>query len=341
MIHRYHLYLFGLAGLLLVLAFPAQAQSISSTSGWSPWQQSSVAYNEMATSTAARYPSNEFGFRYWYSSSDIHYNVGKPKISRLDYKVDNSKLGEAYFRIASRNARYLLKGYLGMGGEQNGNVDDSDYENGTTASDTNSSLGKGRLQHFYMDLGYKLNSLSSHTDATSVIIGGGYFQDVMTARGLTCKQVGTGSFAGGCNSVGQAVESDDVKVLQNNSKFSALRIGLENNWTPTRRLTWRNEIALIPYASFRNDDYHYLRSDLGSEVPNFRDNGTAFGAQMETMFDYRLTPGWSINLGAQYWVFWSPQTTTKVGNPVELGTEKSYDWLYHRLGAFVGTSYHF
>jgi hypothetical protein len=56
--------------------------------------------------------------------------------------------------------------------------------------------------------------------------------------------------------------------------------------------------------------------------------------------EFNILPTWSVNLGARYWQFWAPQTTTKVGNP-ELLTENSYNWNYQRYGVFVGTGYRF
>ncbi len=334
---------FVLFGIFLLLALPARAQNYSD-GGWTGWQQpeSAPAGDYITNVPSARYLNNEFGMRYWFTTGSLSYNVSKPKISSLDYKEDNSQSEEVYFRMASRNERYLIKGYLGIGNTANGNLDDSDYENGRKISDTNSDLGDGRLQHVYLDLGYKLNSLSTSESTTSAIVGAGYFQDVMNARGLTCKQASSGSLAGICNSAGENLLSDNIKVIQNDARFTALRVGLENNWSPSQRVTWRNEIALVPFAQFRDNDNHYLRSDLGTNGPNFRDNGMAVGTQLETVFEYRFAPAWSLDFGGRYWIFWAPQTSTKVGNtPFVLGKENSYDWLYQRLGGYVGLAYHF
>ena len=335
-----------LAVLIATITHPSPTRADNANDyQWSPWRTIGTAtVTQAETTTRSFYPSNEFGLRYWSSSGGINYNVEKPKISRLDYKVNGSVAGETYFRMASRNERYVMKGLLGLGGEQTGHVQDLDYNqptNANTISDTTSSLKNGRLLYVSADLGYKLNFLSTTHAATSVLTGLGYYQDVVTAHGLVCNQISTGSLAGVCNSAGQVLKPNSVKTLQEEAEFSALRIGLEHNWRPTRRLTWRNEVMFVPYANFTSNDFHYLRSDLGSEVPNFRDFGIAYGAQLETTVDFKVTPRWSVNFGGRYWEFWSSQTKTKVGNPVLLSTEKSYDWKYTRAGIFAGATYHF
>jgi len=337
--------------LLCLIAWPAAAALADNTSPWTQWQQPTptIATNQITYSPGRFGHNDELGLRYWYSDSEISYNVSQnPKVSRLDYKIDNSQTGEAYFRLSSANARYLVKGSLGIGGEQNGNVMNYDYNpNGSLGSDTNSTLGKGNLFYAYSDLGYKLDSLSWSQAPTSVTGGLGYLQDVMIARGLTCEQAGSGSIYGpggtnpsSCTAPGQVPEGSDIKVLQNDAEWATLRIGLDNNYQPTTRLTWRNEIVAVPLAYFYDGDSHYLRPDLGILLPNIMDRGYGYGLQLESLLDYKITPRWSLNIGARFWQFWVPETKTKYVN-ADIPSSHSYSWSYQRLGAFAGVAYHF
>ncbi len=319
---------------LLLFTLSAQAQAIGASQAWTGYQNATnqAVQEEVTRIPSERYPGNEFGFRYWDFSQGMTYDIGKPKVAHFDYNVDDSQEGELYFRMASRNARYL-----GIGGLENGNAEDIDYANGARTSDTKSDLSDGRMDHFYLDFGYKLNDLSAPAAPTSLIVGAGFFQDIMTGEGQTCQQAG-----GACSNAGQTLQPIGIKTMESDSRYTALRVGFENNWTPTQRITWRNEIVVIPLSEFRDEGYH-PQASLGNSIYNFRDNGFAYGTQMETMLDFRITPDWSLNLGAQYWLLYAPETKTKVGNPYTLGTtsENSYDWRYHRFGAFAGAAYHF
>jgi len=345
-----------LFALLLLVATPVPAMAQTAPTGsntqpsttptnWTPWRPAPPApQNDFAAAT--RYRNDELGLRYWYSSGEISYDVSKPKISRLDYKVDNSQSGEMYFRFTNPQERYLFKGTLGFGGEQNGNVRDFDYNaDGSTGSDTDSKLGKGRLSYGNADLGVKLRALSGTSASTTLFGGLGYIQDVMTARGSTCVQAGTpgapNNFNLDCPSAGTVEVASNIKTLQNDAQWTSFRVGLENNFQPTQRLSWKNEVAFVPYASFWNGDSHYLRSDLGTSQPNIVDNGSGYGVQLESTLDYKITSRWSLNLGGRFWEFWVPDSTTKVGNPIVLDEQKAYSWVYQRLGVFGGVTYHF
>lgn len=327
---------------IILSLLPCFVYAQSAPIGWNPYQFGrSVASQELSKNSGRR--DNEFGVRYWASSAEVSYDVGKsPRLSRLEYVVDDSMAGEAFFYMDSQNSRYLFKGVVGLGGEQDGNVGDADFNaNGSTGSNTNSKLSDGNLFYISADLGYKINALSTASAKTSFLGGVGFIQDTMTARGVVCKQTGNGTYAGTCTGGPGSVEvASNIKALGNEVELTTLRLGIENNYRPTRRLSWRNEIILVPYANFTNNDSHYLRTDLGPGLPNFRDYGRAYGVQLETVLEFKVIPRWSVNIGGRYWQFWAPETTTKVGNPTQ-SKSKSYEWDYSRMGLFIGTGYHF
>ena len=327
---------------LLALA-PFAAHADTDAYGWNPYQYGNSVDTYHPLTASPSFPEDEIGVRYWYSPSSLTATVGKPAVSRLDYSVDGTEIGETYFYLTSRNAKYLFKGVLGIGTGQTGNVDDKDYNtDGSLGQDASSNLSDGRLFYVYADLGYRLDSLSTQHARTSLLGGLEYIQDTMNGKGATCNQAGNGAFAADCvGGAGSVEAASGVKVIQDQAQFSALRVGLENNWEPNRRIAWHNEVVVVPYADFRNNDSRYLRTDLGYGEPNIVTNGNyAYGIQLETNFEYYVLPAWSVSVGARYWEFWVPDGSTKYGNPTQANL-KSNDWDYQRYGFFVGTGYRF
>ncbi len=320
---------------LCFLPWLAHAAPDNSFTSWRPTPQTL-----QASAAKKSVFVNEFGVRYWYSTGNIHYDVEKPRISYLNYDADSEHAGEAYARFSNRNESFFVKGIVGLGGKLDGDILDEDFTGSTKISSTNSKIDTGHLHYAQADMGFLINPLSNktHTFTTNAIGGYGYFEDEMTARGIRCNQASVFGCTGPGDDLGFAA---DTKVLKNNATWNAVRIGIENTFRPSRYWQLRTEVVGIPYADFQNDDSHYLRSIGGGKLPNFRDSGTGYGAQLQATLDINITPRWTVNAGARYWRFWSSETDTDVGNPTVVATEKSYNWDHERYGFLLGAAYKF
>jgi hypothetical protein len=62
------------------------------------------------------------------------------------------------------------------------------------------------------------------------------------------------------------------------------------------------DVALVPYAKFRNEDSHHLRGDLGP-VPNIVDSGDGWGVQSDLELRYQIARRTEVGLGVRYWYF--------------------------------------
>lgn len=330
---RFLCLLFAIA--CITLPHAAKAQQ------WDPWTYGKPVVNpvppERSNKTQRKIRDHEFGIRYWISSAENKFEASSPKESSLDYEVDESHSGESFFYLTSPTSRFLFKGVVGFGGSQSGELENDTFDttNGQLIQQTTSNISDGGLFYAYADLGVKIPRLKTPSSTTSFLLGGGYFQDSMMSKGAVCTRVTASS--PDCTTQGEILFGNTTKSIQNDARWIAMRVGLENFYNPHSQLAWHNEIILIPYAVYKNLDSHYLATE---NTPNFIDRGRSYGVQLESSLDYRITSRWSLNMGARYWRFWTPSTKTRIGNPAS-SEGKAYNWDYERVGLFLGTGYRF
>ena len=93
-----------------------------------------------------------------------------------------------------------------------------------------------------------------------------------------------------------------VKVITNNLTWKALRIGFAGQFI-FGRARLGVDVALIPYATYRNEDSHLLRTDPGDlgPAPNILLTGDGRGVQLEAELGYEVYRRTVLALGWRYW----------------------------------------
>ena len=106
-----------------------------------------------------------------------------------------------------------------------------------------------------------------------------------------------------------------VPVISNEQRWDSARLGAEMR-SVRGRTRFQAELALIPYAKYRNEDSHWLRQNTLGPAPNIIATGHGRGAQFE--FEVRRSfPDFfdlEFGLGYRYWKMESTKgTMTFVG----------------------------
>jgi hypothetical protein len=259
-----------------------------------------------ASAAGAQEPPSRFrgelGVRYWYSTGihkhshnaqDAFPEFGNPT-SVLTYENLDAHTVEVYGR-QTFGERWFLKGMLGVGRIFNGSFDDEDYFAGQEKfSDTTSSVPEGWLTYAFVDIGRYQWVLGERASSFGAFIGYGQWTEYVDAYGATytVDTVGDG-----------APISRGVKVISNKVTWRALRLGLTANVGLTERTRLTTDVAFVPYATVRNEDSHYLRTDpddLGA-APNIVITGRGRGLQIEGELRHEIARRVDLSLGWRYW----------------------------------------
>ena len=244
------------------------------------------------------YQRGELGVRYWLSTGETKHahnaqgvvpSLGNPT-SVLHYENLDAHSLELFGRgVFARN--WFLKGLLGYGHINTGSFDDEDFNAGQVKfSDTTSSVTDGWLAYGTIDVGHQW-VLKQGAINLGVFAGYSQWTEQVDASGAT-DHLG---FIGG------DIDSS-VRVISNKLTWKALRIGFAGQFVFGRaRLS--TDLALIPYAQYRNEDSHLLRqspSDLGP-APNIVLEGDGYGVQLDAELAYELARRTLLSLGWRYW----------------------------------------
>ena len=246
----------------------------------------------------------ELGVRYWYSTG-IHKHshsaqeqfpdLGNPT-SVLTYENLDAHAAEIHGRQIFRG-NWFLKGVLGGGRIITGSFDDEDYFAGQQKfSDTTSSVPAGWFSHLFIDLGRYQWILGERAHALGGFIGFGQWTEYVDAYGATYTVDTEGD--------GTPIPRG-VKVISNKAIWRALRLGISADIGLTSRTRLIADLAFIPYATVRNEDSHYLRTDdedLGP-APNIVITGRGRGLQVEGELRHEIARRVDISLGWRYWYF--------------------------------------
>ncbi len=257
-----------------------------------------VAGGALAQEAAPAYPRGELGVRYWLSTGEnkhahsaqgVEPSLGNPTSVLLYENLDANALelfGRGHF---ARN--WFLKGLLGVGRINTGSFDDEDFSAGQVKfSDTTSSVSSGWLSYGTIDIGHQW-ALRQGTVNLGVFAGYSQWTEQVEASGAT-DHLG---FIGG--------DIDrSVQVIANKLTWRALRIGFAGQFVFGRaRLS--ADLAVIPYAEYRNEDSHVLReapNDLGPS-PNIIHTGDGYGVQLDAELGYEVYRRTVVALGWRYW----------------------------------------
>jgi hypothetical protein len=247
---------------------------------------------------APAYPRGELGVRYWlstgenkhaHSAQSVAPSLGNPTSVLLYENLDANAL-ELFGRgLFARE--WFLKGFVGVGRINTGSFDDEDFNAGQVKfSDTTSSASSGWLSYGTIDVGHQW-ALRQGAVNLGVFAGYGQWTEQAEASGAT-DHLG---FIGG--------DIDrSVQVIANKLTWRALRIGFAGQFVFGRaRLS--ADLAVIPYAEYRNEDSHVLRQapgDLGP-APNIVHTGDGYGVQLDAELGYEVYRRTVLALGWRYW----------------------------------------
>ena len=255
-----------------------------------------------AAQDAAPRPQTELGLRYWLSTGETRHShnaqpvdptLGNPT-SVLVYENLDASVVEFFGRI-NFGSNWFVKGNLGVGVVNTGSFDDQDFEVGQVKdAHTTSSVPSGWIAYGTIDLGRDEWALRQGRATLGAFVGYSRWTEYLDVYGLT-------------NLQGSRDVDRSVKVISNELSWNALRVGLAAGFAFTRRTRFSADLALVPYATFRNQDSHYLRSTdpnsafyLGP-VPNIIIEGKGRGVQLDAELIHEVSARTELGLGLRYW----------------------------------------
>lgn len=269
----------------------------------------------VAAQEAAPRPQKELGIRYGLSTGETRHShnaqgvdatLGNPT-SVLVYENLDAGVVEFFGRL-NFGANWFVKGSIGAGRVNAGAFDDEDFEAGQVLdSHTTSSVPSGWIAHGTIDLGRDEWALRQGRATLGAFAGYSRWTEYLDAYGLTDRRGGAGI-------------DRDVRVISNELTWNALRVGLAAGFAFTSRTRLVADLALVPYATFRNQDSHYLRStNPGSQfylgpVPNLIIDGKGRGMQLDAELIHEVSPRTELGLGLRYWYLESTKGTRTVPN---------------------------
>jgi len=252
----------------------------------------------------------ELGIRYWLSTGENKHahnaqglvpSLGNPTSVLLYENLDANVL-EIFGRQRFAE-RWFLKGTLGIGRINTGSFDDEDFAAGQVKfSDTTSSVTAGRIGYGTFDVGHQW-VLRQGTINLGVFAGYSQWTEEYEASGLTDHFDPSDNL------------DRSVKVIKNDLTWKALRIGFAGQFV-FGRARLGVDLALIPYATYRNEDSHLLRQspgDLGP-APNIVLEGDGRGIQFDAELGYEVHRRTIVALGVRYWYLESTDGKRKLPN---------------------------
>jgi hypothetical protein len=289
-------------------------------------------------------PNWEIGGRYWWSEGSTRFDINSSKInpifgnptSTLTYDDINGNAGEFFWSVRNETDTFA-KGFIGAGGLSGGSLDDEDFfVHQIKFSDTYSSVEGNSLIYGTIDVGQDFTLLDREAQVTlSPFVGFNYWQETVKVNGVRCNRDDVGGFF--CGPPGSILVPFSSRVLKNEANWASLRLGGEFKVKFWDRLTFRGDAAVLPIAYLWNDDYHYLRSDLG-RAPNIEDSGSGWGYQLEGELSLDVTQHWALGAGVRYWY----AETNGDSDFIHLGvTSKLQDFTSERFGVFGNVTYRF
>lgn len=269
----------------------------------------------------------EAGLRYFYSSGGPRYTLGSNRTpgqvnSRLIYGGADAHSGESFARAEHTPTGLFAKGFLGAGGVTSGSLSDEDFPPALNPySKTLSPIKDGAISYGVVDLGYTV----LRRDGFSLGGFAGYQYESELLNGNGCRQIARNGICAGRNAV-----PDQFRVLSENQRWNALRIGLIGE-ARFDRVRLSLEGAYLPVVTMDGVDRHWLRQDI-NPLPQ---HGRGDGYFAEGIVSYDLAPSVSVGVGGRYWRMETDSGQTKFPLAPRSPTKFETD----RYGGFVQLSY--
>lgn len=271
----------------------------------------------------------EFGPRYWYSSARYQERLfggdSADMVSRLTYEDLSTNAAEAFWKLAHQNGVYL-KGYVGGGNIDDGQLIDEDFPPGVTPySRTASPQKNGNLGYLSIDLGYDL--FKALTWRLGGFIGYHYWHEQVNNFG--CLQTANGPI---CTSP----IAFSVDTLNNSASWNSLRLG--GNGEVDLGQSWRLEADLAYiHSTLSENDFHNLRPTIRGLL----DTGKGDGFQLDVILKWLFTDNLTLGAGGRWWYLatdgWAHfEQTAASGQPQPLdGTQSRYGLLLQASYQFL------
>lgn len=267
----------------------------------------------------------ETGLRYFYSNGKSQQDLyGEPGVvnSRLIYGGLLAHSAEFFARLDHDNGVFI-KGNFGIGSITDGSLYDEDMPPGTNPySDTIHTIRDSSMRYGSIDLGYNL--INGAAGSFGPYVGYRYFYQ--RARGFGCAQVAQGNV---CDT-GNTIPETNI-VLAETETWRGAAVGFNSRMNLAPR--WRMEVdaAYLPYLDRAGVDNHWARADINPGP----ENGTGWGAQVEALLAYAVTPRFSVGVGARYWYF----STFEASTPFPQSGSQPLKYTADRYGTFLQASY--
>jgi hypothetical protein len=266
----------------------------------------------------------EVGVRYWVSTgkttsshdaSGVDPILGNPT-STLTYDKLGAHTAELYARKAF-GERAFIKGNVGIGTIPHGEFIDQDFFVGQALFLETTSAATGKLYYGTIDIGRDM--WKRGTTTYGLFVGYQRWNERVDAYGLSNTGNALFDFT--------SLPGSNVPTVSNEQIWDSARIGLEMKGQ-RGRTRFQAELALIPYAKYRNEDSHWLRQDTLGPAPNIIATGRGRGAQFE--FELRRSYpeffGLDLGVGYRYWRLDSKSGTMTFGGEsfpvVDLSSER-------------------
>jgi len=270
--------------------------------------------------------SMDVGLRYFYSNGKEHKDLGDAGgqiNSRLIYGNMLAHSAETFVRL-DHVSRVFIKGNFGVGSIVDGTMYDEDMPPAETPySNTISSIRDSSLRYGSIDLGYNL--IDGPAGKFGPYVGYQYFYQ--RGRAFGCQQVATN--AGIC---GTTPTSTSLVGLTETETWRGVALGVNTQMKLAPR--WKAEIdaAYLPYVDHTAVDNHWMRADINpASAP-----GHGWGARIEGVISYALTPRFSVGVGGRYQYFETTEASVTFPNSA---TGQPLKFVSDRYGAFLQASY--
>lgn len=232
----------------------------------------------------------EVASRYWLATNKYTktlFDNNNALLSRLTYSGLTSNAAEGFWRL-QHDSGIVLKGYIGGGSINSGQLADEDFPPGITYTRTISDQRNGALNYLSIDAGYIF--FTNERWQVDGFVGYHYWMEQVNTFG--CTQTA----AMGPICVGTPPIPDTVDALNNNAIWNSLRLGVNTSLVLTKHLSLVADIAYIR-SNLTAHDFHNLRPTIRGII----ENGTGNGAQMDALLNWQLTRDLGIGAGGRWW----------------------------------------
>lgn len=280
----------------------------------------------------------EFGLRYWMNFGETAknlYNIpGTAMVSRLTYDGLVGHAVEAFGRV-DHTSGFYLKGYVGIGIVNRGQLNDEDFPPFITPySSTMSDQREGTIAYASADIGFNL--IRQPGFRLGAYAGYHYLDQSVSAYG--CGQVGSNAAICGTQI------PNDVLVITQSNHWNSLRLGLDATVKLGGPFSLSLDAAWLPYVKLSGGDSHWLRigTTPGSFTGEVPEDGQGTGYQLEAALAYAVNSNVKVAVGGRYWRMETNGLTHFENRVVGVNAfPQPVDWKVESYGVFVQGSFKF